>query len=117
LQVDVSARAFDGLISRAAVRAHRGVFGHGDFIVHRNVADVHDIDADAVAFLPWRWMLFNVAYIRLPAAEQPMISDVNLPANRHRSRRPAPHNDVSGAGLHLQIHRPGHSKSFLEMSL
>ena len=114
LQVDVSMRAFDNLIARAAVSTDRRLRRHDDFIVHRNIVRIHVINVNAVALLPQRRMLLNFAYVRVPVSEQPVVSDVDLAADRNRARRTAPHNDVAGVSLYFQFHRPADLKGFLE---
>src|SRR5208282_2785471 len=49
LKIDIALQAFNRLIAAAGVTTKRGVLGNGDFVVDRNVAEVHVVDADAVA--------------------------------------------------------------------
>src|SRR5271166_4371395 len=109
--------AFNGLISRAAVGSDCCVDGNGDFIVDRNVAGRHLIDVDAVSILPYWRMLLNVGYVRLPVSEQPVIPNVDLGANRNRTRRAAVHNDIAGTRFYFQINGPADLESLLKMSL
>src|SRR5580700_2427706 len=117
LHVGVAMRAFDSLISRAAVAADGSVDGHRDFIIDRNVTGRHLIDVDAVSILPYWRMLLNVGYVRVTVAKQPVVPNIYLGANGDRPRPTAVHNHVTGAGLYFQIQGPADLQGFLEMSL
>src|ERR1700733_3085 len=114
LQIGVAMNVFDNLISRAGVGVDRGVDRNCDFIVHGNVAGIHVIDANAVPILTQRRMLFNFGDLGVPVSPPPGVSPVDFPSNRDRPRWSAAHNNVAGAGLHLEIHGPADLKSFLE---
>ena len=50
-KIDIALQAFDRLITAAAVATNRCVLWDGDFVVDRNIVEVHVVDADAVAVL------------------------------------------------------------------
>ena len=89
LQIDVAARAFNDQIARAGMCANDGIGGHRDLVVDRNVFACHVVNVNAVAILPQRRMLLDLVNVGFAAARQPVITDINLPANKHRSRSPA----------------------------
>ena len=86
LRVDVAVRAFNYLISRAAAGADGGIGGHTDLVIDRDVAQVHIIDVNAVAILADRRMLLDLVDVGVAVAHQPVVADIDLSADHHRSR-------------------------------
>src|SRR6266567_3221634 len=117
LGVDVAARAFDGLIARAAARANDGVRGYGNLVVDGDVAHVHVVNVNAVALLPDGRTLFDLVNVSLPVAHQPMVADVDLSTDEDGSRRAGANCDVAGASEYFKIDRPVHRERLFEATL
>src|SRR5689334_15306426 len=80
-----------------------GVGRHGDFIIDRNVPDVHVVHANAVALLANRRVFLQLLDLRALAAIEPTIGDDDFPCDANTSRRAGTDDDVAGTGEYLQI--------------
>src|SRR5580700_4673394 len=86
LQVGIAANIVNRLIARAGAGVQHSIGGYGDFVVHGDIANVYVIDADAVAILTQRRMLFDFGHIRLPVtSEQPAVAHEDLTVNGNRA--------------------------------
>src|SRR5258708_37344105 len=97
--------------------SYRGVGRRGYLVVHGNVALVHIVDVDAVAFLPQGRMLLNLVNIALAIAHEPVVADINLAANDDRARAAAAYRNVAGAGLNIEIYRAANRQRPLKRAL
>src|SRR5579864_1649657 len=117
LEVGITVNALDDLIPRSAVRTQSRIGGNGDVVVHRNVAFVHVIDVDVVAFLAEGRVLLDLADVGLTPSEEPAVADKDLSPNHNRAGRPGAHGDVARACEHFQIRRAADRECLLESAL
>src|SRR5579871_1262451 len=99
------------------MRTHCGVWRNGDLIIHRNVVDIDVINMHGVTFLTDRRILLNGMNIAIAASGQPMVADVNLPADHDRARGANPHRDIAGVSGNVEINRPADLQGFFEGAL
>src|SRR5208282_1710390 len=99
----VAFEAFDNLIAAAGVGPKRGVFRDGDFVVDRNVVNVHVVDANAVPVLANGRIRLQLLHLRLVIAAEPGIARLNLGMNRNHARGAGTHGDVTRASQHFKI--------------
>src|ERR1700687_936635 len=103
LEINIALEAFDILITAAGVGTNRGILRNRNFVVDRNVVEVHVVDADAVAVLPNRRIVLQLLHLLLVVAAKPGTARVDLGMNRDRARRTVPDDDVAGVSKHFEV--------------
>src|SRR5207302_143093 len=117
LQIQVGAQILDGLVSRIAAGAHPSIRRNRDFVVNRNIPQVHVIDPNTPSRLANGRILFQFLDLGLLAAMPPGLAHVDFSGDRNRARRPTAHDDIARAGENLQIGVAVYLKRALECSL
>src|SRR5437868_1087713 len=111
------------LIARAGVRLDRCVFGNGNVIADRNIAQgfiLNVTDADAIPILVKRRILLEPSHsllCRQAARIKPRIAGLDVALHYHRVRISRMYGDIARATLDIEIDVPAYLQRTLEMTL
>src|SRR5205085_7035744 len=103
LQIQVGAQILDGLVSRIAAGAHPSIRRNRDFVVNRNIPQVHVIDPNTPSRLANGRILFQFLDLGLLAAMPPGLAHVDFSGDRNRAGRPTAHDDMARAWATPQL--------------